>query len=170
MMWCVVNKFANKLHMCVQTRKVNKFRNDKHKNKQGRRAEAKAHAKVKQMKRQTVFFFPPFLFFGWFEQTIKNIKLKDRLVETYETVGALTLNCRETAKNSETVNREINREKKKSAWCIVTLCLCSCVSLQVIIEIFFVSFQKTTLVNFKSSHIAKQSRRLTSTNAVSICL
>lgn len=38
--------------MCVRpVDEANEFRNDKLKNKQGRRAVAKAHAKVKQMKR-----------------------------------------------------------------------------------------------------------------------
>lgn len=58
---CVANKFAQQIYMCGSgrlsrairyiKRNTEEFRNDKLKNKQGRRVVAKAHAKVKQMRR-----------------------------------------------------------------------------------------------------------------------
>lgn len=118
------------------------FRNDKLKNKQGRGAVAKAHAKVKQMKRLSVFFLAPLLvssfslqsslraFFRCFcffiflfrNRTIKN-KLKRTELKPHKTDGALTLNCRETAKNRETVKKygsKVNSRKKYK----LMLCIC----------------------------------------------
>lgn len=70
--------------MCIRpVDEANEFRNDKLKNKQGMRAVAKAHAKVKQTKRLSVFFLVLCVLIAqklyFFHDSSDKKKIKDRV-------------------------------------------------------------------------------------------